>query len=407
MVKKAHFTWSFVACIVGQLTIAIPALAKETLRVLLYPYVPDRLSLFQKIEGEFEKANPEVDLQLVDNPDLVADYYSGGLQKASADVYEVDTILLSDLIQLGKISKIDFPKENFSKEAIAAVTRNGETYAVPHWLCGNFLFYRKGDTELASAKTWNDVSTILKQRNEALFVDLKGSSTLGEWYFTVLSELVGVERAQQSISQSTLLNSEVTTSLTSLLGLCPDGFCRSNDLHDRTGYYSRAFIARKSSAYIGYSESIHYGIQYALDNCTSTSGCLSINDIAVRRLPPFRENSMSKGVGWVDGLAVDSSLTGQKRSLAISFINYLVSEAAYKTVLEPEWMEAPKYLLPARLNVQISGAPLYPSFLNAHSGRETGTLPGLNNQLRKLGKQLDCALPIDRSDIETQKKCQQ
>ena len=76
-------------------------------------------------------------------------------------------------------------------------------------------------------------------------------------------------------------------------------------------------------------------------------------------------------------------------------------------MLEPEWMEAPKYLLPARLNVQISGAPLYPLFLDAHSGRETGTLPGLNDQLRKLGKQLDCALPIERTDTETQKKCQQ
>lgn len=409
MKKKAHFLWLLSACVASQLCISALVLAyeeKETLRVLLYPYVPERLSLFQKIEGQFEKDNPGVNIELVDTPDLLENYYSGGLQKASADVYEIDTVLLSDLIKLGKISEINFPKQDFSNEAVAAVSRNGVTYAVPHWMCGNFLFYRKGDEELTNAKSWNDVRNILRQRLEVLFVDLKGKSTLGEWYFTVLSELQGVNEAQQSIIKSDNLNPEVTNLLKLILEVCPDGFCRSDDLHDRTGYYSRAFISGKSSAYVGYSESIHYGIQYAIDNCISTSGCLPLNDIAVKRLPLFHDSPMSNGIGWVDGLAVDSNLTGKKREIAINFINYLVSEKGYKTVLEPEWMEAPKYLLPARLNIKISGAPLYESFFDAHSGRETGTLPGLNDKLTSIGKMLDCALPIDRNDSETQKKCQ-
>ena len=46
-------------------------------------------------------------------------------------------------------------------------------------------------------------------------------------------------------------------------------------------------------------------------------------------------------------LAIDSKLEGQRRNLAIRFIKYLVSEQAYKVVLEPRWMQAPSYLIPA------------------------------------------------------------
>ena len=409
MMKKILFFGLLLTLIISQIAISTLSPAterKQTLRVLLYPYVPNRLSLFQKIEEQFEKDHPGTNLELVDTPELLENYYSGGLQKTTADVYEVDTILLSDLIKLGKISEISFPKKEFSSEAVAAVTRNGLTYAVPHWQCGNFLFYRKWDKEIANITSWNEVGKILQRRHEILFVDLKGKSTLGEWYLTILSEIQGSDEAQQSIANSDALDPEVIDSLKSLLEVCPDGFCRSNDLHNRTGYYSRAFVAGKSSAYIGYSESLYYGIRYAIDNCISTSGCLSVNDIVVRKLPAFRDNPIGKGIGWVDALAIDSSLTGKKKELAIAFINYLVSEKAYKAVLEPEGMEAPRYLLPARLNIEISGAPLYKSFFDANAGRETGTLAGLNDRLRSIGNKLDCVLPIDRTDSETIKKCQ-
>ncbi|MFO1432925.1 MAG: extracellular solute-binding protein [Candidatus Competibacteraceae bacterium] len=409
MSKNDYSFWLIVVFVASQLTICMPALSseeRETLRVLLYPYVPNKLSLFQKIEKDFEKDNPGVNLELVDTSDLIKEYYSGGLQESSADVYEVDTVLLSDMIKLGKISKISFAEKEFSHEAVAAVSRNGATYAVPHWLCGNFLFYRKEDNEIANAKSWNDIEEILKNRHQALFVDFKGKSTLGEWYLTVLSEIQGVDSAQQSIIKSDTLNPEVTKLLNSILNACPDGFCRNIDLHNRTGYYSRAFISGKANAYVGYSESIYYGIQYSIDNCIDTSGCLSVSNIAVRKLPSFRDNPVSNGLGWVDALAIDSSLTGKKRELAISFINYLTSEKAYKSILEPEWMEAPRYLIPARINLEINEAPLYKSFLEANSGRETGTLLGLNDKLKSIGKKLDCAMPINRTDSETKKECQ-
>ena len=45
--------------LISQLVLSIPAISKEnqidTLRVALYPYVPNRLSLFQKIEEVLKK----------------------------------------------------------------------------------------------------------------------------------------------------------------------------------------------------------------------------------------------------------------------------------------------------------------------------------------------------------------
>lgn len=376
-----------------------------TLRVVLYPYVPDRLALFQKIEEVFESSNPGVNLELIDDQDLLWGYYSGALQDTVADVYEVDTILLSDLVESRKISPIELPEVSFTREAIDAVTRKGVVYGVPHWLCGNFLFYKKGDKEIENAKSWKDLTNVFETRKESLFIDLKGKSTLGEWYLTVLSDYYGLDQAQKNIIKSKQLDQKVITSLTSILKSCPAGYCRSDDLHDRPGYYSRAFISGQSDGYVGYSESIYYGIQYFINNCTETSGCLSIEDISVRRLPVFSEESENEGIGWVDAFTIDSKISSDKRKLAMKFIEFMVSEEAYKLVLEPEWGQAPSYLIPAVKGINIGNAPLYKSFYEAHIGRETGTSVGLNDKLRSIGKELNCQLPISRTDYSTLKEC--
>ncbi|MDE1464143.1 extracellular solute-binding protein [Spartinivicinus poritis] len=375
------------------------------LRVALYPYVPNRLALFQKIEAIFESRNPNINLELVDNSTWLWDYYSGGLQATKADVYEVDTILLSDLIEAGKIAEVKLPSAPFTKEAIEAVTRNGKVYGVPHWLCGNFLFYKKDDKEVKNASTWSELNNVLNSRNESILVDFKGQSTLGEWYLTALSATYGLGKSQQIIMDANKLDQQGVDKLKQILKSCPPGYCRNDDLHDRAGYYSRAFMSGKASAYVGYSESIHYGIQYYMNNCTSTSGCLSVDNIAVRSLPSFSGSTAIEGVGWVDALTIDASIPPHKKAIAKKFIAFMISDTAYKTVLEPEWGEAPKYLIPAKKGVQLDKTPLYSAFYSAHSSRKTGTLPGLNNKLRQLGKKLDCALPIDRTDTETLEKC--
>src|SRR5476651_848257 len=67
-----------------------------TLRVALYPYVPGQYSAFMLLAREFQKHNEGVTLELVE-VDPSKDYYSDGLTTLNADVYEIDSILLSEM----------------------------------------------------------------------------------------------------------------------------------------------------------------------------------------------------------------------------------------------------------------------------------------------------------------------
>jgi thiamine pyridinylase len=367
------------------------------LRVALYPYVPLRRALFFELEQAFERDNPGVNIELVESSELLWDYYSGGLQKVEADIFEIDTILLSDMVRAGKVAPLSLPEMGFFDSAIAAVTREGVAYAVPHWVCGNFLFYRKRDTEVADAKSWSSLLEILRERGDVLLVDFKGRSTLGEWYFSLLSMKLGIAQAQSTLMSSKAFDSSVFSVLKESLERCPAGFCRSENLHDRAGYYARMFIRGKASVYVGYSESLHYGLQNGLEDCTPISGCLKEADIGIRKLPVMAEAKNEEGVGWVDGLAISSTLSKPKKDIALKFIEFLVSDQAYRLILEPEWSEAPRYLIPAR-RLRIKGAPLYTDFFEAYDGRKTGTAAGLNDRLREFGSKLDCALPLERTD---------
>ena len=375
-----------------------------TLRVALYPYVPARYALFALLAREFQRRNVGVTLDLVEvGPGK--DYYDGGLVALDADVYEIDTILLDEVIAANKIAPLDLSLAGFAPESIAAVTRNGIAYALPHWLCGNFLFYRKDDTAIRDAASWSDLVGILARRRESLFVDFFGHLTLGEWYITMLAEKSGLPAAQAAVLGSRTPDADVIATLKTILAGCPTGYCRSEAMHDRPGFYARAFIHGAAAAYVGYSETIHYGLQEIIDDCLPGSGCLAADEVAVRSLPPLVAGASARGIGWVDGLAISATLTGAKKAAALAFVAFATSADGYRAVLEPRTLEAPRYLLPARTGLALDGTPLYRDIYAAHAGRETGTAAGLNARLRTLAERITCELPIDRTDTTTLAAC--
>lgn len=132
---------------------------------------------------------------------------------------------------------------------------------------------------------------------------------------------------------------------------------------------------------------------------------MSEDEIAVRALPRFDADKAETGVGWVDALAIDATLSGPKKDLALKFIRRVVSDDSYAAMLAPEWPYASRYLLPARTSVQIPNAPLYSELLKAHAGRGTGTAPRLNQALRDVAQTVTCALPVDRDDQDTRAAC--
>jgi thiamine pyridinylase len=384
------------------------ALADEetTLRVALYPYVPERKALFFELEAIFENSHPGVNVELVETPEWISDYYKGGAEETRADVYELDTILLSDFVLSGRVAELSsVPYQDFLPEAFAAVQRDGKTYAVPHWICGNFLFYRTGDMDIETAATWADLLNRLEARGESILVDYKGSSTLGEWYLTILASLKGMDAAQIEIMGSITPDDEVVAVMRRILQACPTGYCRSEGFHHRIGFYAREFARGRAATYVGYSETLHHALSEIIEDCTPTSGCLRAEEIAVRPLPPIEVEGAGMALGWVDGLALDAGLEGEKKVLALEFVEFAVSEEAYGLVLGAEWGTAPRYLLPARRLRGDEFAPLYPALYDAHRDRATATIPGLNERLRAIGENIDCLLPIDRTDIGTLNHC--
>lgn len=378
-----------------------------TLRVAFYPAVPQRRALFAQLEQHFERMYPGVNVELVETYEengqtksLAETYYSGGLAKIQADIYEIDTILLTDLIESDRLQPVELPSNDFFTSAVEAVKRGGQIFAVPHWMCGNFLFYDKSDPDVVAvveqATNWSALVSGLKASNKKLFVDLYGRSTLGEWYLTAYSDIVGLARAQIDVKASTQPDQRAVKALSELVSVCANGFCRSSDLHNRTGYYARAFVRKEAQVYVGYSETVHYGLQDSIDNCRGR--CLTSTTIGIRSLPAFFEPRKGNGVGWVDGLGIARSVHGLKKALAEEFIRFVVSDQGYKLVLEPEGdgsTDAPRYLLPAREKLTILNAPLYPAFLAAHQARGTGTEAGLNEALRLMAPNLNSALPTN------------
>jgi len=164
--KNFFLVYSFIAWM-GFFGTPSISLAKNTisLKVALYPYVPESRELFLEFEKVFEAKHPGVNLQLIESHQnsqlskpisLAEDYYNGGLLKTQADVYEIDTVLLQAMIEAKKIQPIELPDRQFVPSSYKATTFDEKTWGTPHWVCGNFLFYKQDDLAIKNAANMNE-----------------------------------------------------------------------------------------------------------------------------------------------------------------------------------------------------------------------------------------------------------
>jgi hypothetical protein len=136
-----------------------PALSEAvTLRVLLYPNIPDTASdgfasLVASMTKAFKVAAPDVDLQLALDPSQ--DVYDPLVLKklfttpgaGGYDVVEIDTVMLDAVATLASPWELDGATvATFSPVGLAAATLPGGTdlLAFPHLACSNFLASKVG-----------------------------------------------------------------------------------------------------------------------------------------------------------------------------------------------------------------------------------------------------------------------
>ena len=112
---------------------------------------------------------------------------------------------------------------------------------------------------------------------------------------------------------------------------------------------------------------------------------------------PLADGS-EKMLGWVDAMCIRKNLSEQLTADALEFIRFYTSEEFNEQLLTPASGDAPRYLLPARVSLYndkkiLVMAPLYPQLLEIMKDAIGVTGLHLNDNLRKVGGDIDRMLP--------------
>lgn len=372
---------------------------KRQLVVSLYPYVPDAADLYWKIETKFEEEHPDINLVIT----LNENYYSnepkdGGILYSDADIYEIDSVFLEDFIAKNRIQPIPetiHQSENDYVKMASIAYKENRWVGVPHWVCGNFLYSRRDDGAAAKITKLSDLEKLIPANpaiEDALIIDLKGKSTIGEMYLDSLYDEVKTTTNAAPYLTEGNLNQGVKRNLNRALKLTYSKFGRNEKYHDITGFYPRQFSRGNGRFYVGYSESMHYMLSESMNSCRDEEKCLDQSKIEIMDWPFSDEGSQP--VGWVDLLTIDSRVTGQKLEDAVVFLEFMKKKDTYKKILIPSWGQAPRYLLPARSDVYtdsgvLKAAPHYEKLFNLLKNRIAFSEKDLNAKLREIGKKLD------------------
>lgn len=392
---------------------------RRPLRVALYPYVPERAEMYWKVEQEFEDAYPAIDLHFVD---LSASYYSGQLDEAltqgKADVFEVDTVFLHDLVSKMLLEELPgsmLPPDMFLGVAANAARLDGKVYGIPHWVCGNFLFFRKDDPEAGRFRKLTSLDGLERligrpqSQEQSVLSDLRGSSTLGDKYLDALLDTYKTPTEALKHIDPEMLDQSAVGALNRLYALCPGGLCDSEKHHEFGQFYARQFAERRCRAIVGYSELLHFTVQHYLNgvredqpgvgkigfvwnDTMSTYDAVGADDIDA--VPAMLSDSGMTMLSWVDILSVRNGISEQVKKDAYDFILFFSSSDRTVTFLIPEYGHAPRYLLPAHRAVYanpklLKTAPLYQTFYNIMQSGIAISAPELNGRLRKIGKKLE------------------
>ena len=356
-----------------------------------------------EVESQFEARYPEVNLVI----ELNSDYYYAqdstnrhGINFDEADVYELDCVFLKDFITSGKIQKL--PSSIYLQETdflpMASIgNQDGSWYGAPHWVCGNFLFYREEDEAMKNVDNLAELESEMNARPEGsrLLVNFKGSSTLGEFYLTGLFD----EHQDYSVVAPFLNPDNISTTILDnmnrVLALTDGNLGRIDYYSDRQGYYARMFARKKGSVYVGYSESIYSMLTETMQSCALEDSCLDDLHLNVG-LFPLSDHGKTP-VGWVDMFVIDSKVKSEKLVDAADFIRFMLEKETYKSILIPAWGEAPRYILPSKTVMYtdrdlLAAAPLYAKFFPIISRTTAITAYGLNDKLREIGRIIDSRL---------------
>ncbi|EGG76481.1 putative lipoprotein [Gluconacetobacter sp. SXCC-1] len=242
---------------------------KRVLNVALYPFIPSLpqgnfRALVQHVIAVYQERNPDVLLNAVMNEDV--DIYSPTrllrlLSGSGYDVVELDTLYIAFLAAHGRIAPVRISGDEPWQPGLDAVQYHGGTYAVPSWLCLDFLYSYSPDMRnihgLEQLLAFVQREPVEKRHISA---DFSGTTRLPSLYMDGYVQRYGYDHIRDAFRLPP--DPQVVASLQRLAVTCTDG--KENHCVDGTssraadGEVDRIFAEGRSGLDIGFSEQSFY-----------------------------------------------------------------------------------------------------------------------------------------------------
>ena len=333
---------------------------QRELKVGIYPIVDinndQYKSLLTWIEATFEGQNPDIDLTIFSPLNDVVDVYNQESVAAyfqttdAAHILEIDALILGDTVNTGVIAEIDQYKyglllDNYLSLSLEAAAINGVYYAVPTYICGNFLMGINTDQTgtstcpLSNGKdSYEKLGAVLYQcktdminppRKLTLLGNINDSSnyTLPLIYIDAYIDKYGADSVYDVINEPEriLIDLEPAYNLLEYLRFCLfenqdfniDGCMCSNGTVEDLDYLTNRIIGGESITVYGFSEFSGYFLKRAADMGVQ----IDIYDIIAPPLSYFNHLLM-----YTDGLIINKAkLTPNTQPDIDAFIQFYTS----------------------------------------------------------------------------------
>ncbi|BFH11295.1 thiamine pyridinylase [Paenibacillus melissococcoides] len=324
-----------------------------TLKVAVYPYVPDPARFQAAVLNQWQRQEPGVKLEFTD-----WDSYSSDPPE-DLDVFVLDSIFLSDFVDAGYL--LPFGSQDIDQAgdvipfALQGAKRNGKVYGLPQILCTNLLFYRNGDLKLGQVDNIyelykkigaNPTEQIPPPKHKGLLINMAGGTTKASMYLEALIDVTGQYTEYDILPRLDPLNDKVIRGLRLLIDMA--GEKPSQYVPEDGDAYVRAswFEQGSGRAFVGYSESM-----MRMGDYTEQVRFKPISSSAGQDIPLF----------YSDVVSVNSRTAHPE--LAQKLANVMASADTVEQALRPQADgQYPQYLLPARHQVYKALMQDYPIY---------------------------------------------
>jgi thiamine pyridinylase len=225
--------------------------------------------------------------------------------------------------------------------------------------CTYVLIYRKGDEAVENASGLRGLYEVLgrgpeveePEKNKGLLIDLTGGTDCACLFLDAVSDTTGRYSLRPKLPPATDLDNQGLNDIRLLARMAGKTQATFVEPFGKPPRRPSWFGEGRGRAYVGYSERLHFIPKSVHKN------------LRVRALPMDDENKVN--LFFVDMLAVNSLVRGERRRLGVDLINLCTASETVLACLMPQADDKPsKYLMPVRTSVLhddtlLKNAPLY------------------------------------------------